>query len=91
MERVRLLMVPGQPLPQPSAAELQTLADVLRARADRVDTHAPPAEGEQAQCCRPARHQHQCNDCRMLPAMVTLLACYRRRAGLQHLTSRSSC
>lgn len=53
MERVRLLMAPGQPLPQPSAAELQTLADVLRARAEQADAPAPPAEGKQAQCYRP--------------------------------------
>ena len=46
MERVRLLMVPGQPLPQPSAAELQTLADTLRARADQVDARVESANGE---------------------------------------------
>ena len=46
VERVRLLMVPGQPLPAPSPARLQTLADVLRAHADRldaVDSSAHPA------------------------------------------------
>ena len=53
MERVRLLMAPGQSLPQPSAAELQTLADVLRARADQIDASAPPAEGEKRNAVRP--------------------------------------
>ena len=36
-ERLRLLMVAGEPLPPPSVAQLQTLADVFRARAYRLD------------------------------------------------------